>query len=116
MIHWRNVTAVVAALVLLPLAAAAAPAGKVVIAQGVDPTTLDIMNQQESPASIIGAHIFETLWERDPNLKIIPALATEMPRRMAPTTGEAKLRKGVKYTNDEESNPQRANTRIERAK
>src|SRR5437762_3165415 len=56
MIHWRNVTAVVAALVLLPLAAAAAPAGKVVIAQGVDPTTLDIMNQQEAPASIIRVH------------------------------------------------------------
>src|SRR5438445_36444 len=86
MIHWRNVTAVVAALVLLPLAAAAAaPAGKVVIAQGVDPTTLDIMNQQEAPASIIAAHIFETLWERDPSLKIVPGLATEMPHLVATT-------------------------------
>src|SRR5438445_818853 len=90
MIHWRNVTAVVAALVLLPLAAAAAaPAGKVVIAQGVDPTTLDIMNQQKAPASIIAAHIFETLWERDPSLKIVPGLATEMPKLVGPTTDDA---------------------------
>jgi len=116
MIHWRNVTAVVAALVLLPLAAAAAPAGKVVIAQGVDPTTLDIMNQQEAPASIIGAHIFETLWERDPNLKIIPGLATEMPKLVAPTTWEVKLRKGVKFTNGEDFNAESAKFSIERVK
>src|SRR5882762_5060199 len=116
MIHWRNVTAVVAALVLLPLAAAAAPAGKVVIAQGVDPTTLDIMNQQEAPASIIAAHIFETLWERDPNLKIIPGLATEMPKLVAPTTWEVKLRKGVKFTNGEDFNAESAKFSIERVK
>src|SRR5438094_937119 len=107
MIHGRNVITVLAVL-LLPVAAAAAPAGKVVIAQGVDPTTLDIMNQQESPASIIAAHIFETLWERDPNLKIIPALATEMPKLVAPTTWEVKLRKGVKFQNGEDFNAESA--------
>src|SRR5437588_10444636 len=117
MIHWRNVTAVVAALVLLPLAAAAAaPAGKVVIAQGVDPTTLDIMNQQEAPASIIAAHIFETLWERDPSLKSVPGLATEMPKLVGPTTWEVKLRKGVKFTNGEEFNAESAKFSIERVK
>src|SRR5438309_509163 len=117
MIHWRNVTAVVAALVLLPLAAAAAaPTGKVVIAQGVDPTTLDIMNQQEAPASIIAAHIFETLWERDPSLKIVPGLATEMPKLVGPTTWEVKLRKGVKFTNGEEFNAESAKFSIERVK
>src|SRR5437660_10014238 len=116
MIHWRNVTAVVAALVLLPFAAAAAPAGKVVIAQGVDPTTLDIMNQQESPASIIGSHIFETLWERDPNLKIIPGLATETPQLAAPTTWEVRLRKGAKFTNGVDVNGGRARSGRERGK
>src|SRR6266702_643272 len=115
MIHGRNVIAVLAVL-LLPVAAAAAPAGKVVIAQGVDPTTLDIMNQQESPASIIAAHIFETLWERDPNLKIIPALATEMPKLVAPTTWEVKLRKGVKFHNGEDFNAESAKFSIERVK
>src|SRR2546425_1090170 len=115
MIHGRNVIAVLAVL-LLPVAAAAASAGKVVIAQGVDPTTLDIMNQQESPASIIAAHIFETLWERDPNLKIIPALATEMPKLVAPTTWEVKLRKGVKFHNGEDFNAESAKFSIERVK
>src|SRR5881628_2349803 len=115
MIHGRNVITVLAVL-LLPVAAAAAPAGKVVIAQGLDPTTLDIMNQQESPASIIAAHIFETLWERDPNLKIIPALATEMPKLVAPTTWEVKLRKGIKFHNGEDFNAESAKFSIERVK
>src|SRR5436309_9665926 len=107
MIHGRNVITVLAVL-LLPVAAAAAPAGKVVIAQGVDPTTLDIMNQQEAPASIIAAHIFETLWERDPSLKIVPGLATEMSKLVGPTTWEVKLRKGVKVTTGEEVNAESA--------
>jgi len=115
MIQWRTFV-VLLAVVLSPIAAAAAPAGKVVIAQGVDPTTLDIMNQQESPASIIASHIFETLWERDPSLKIIPALATEMPKLVAPTTWEVKLRRGVKFTNGEEFNAEAAKFSIERVK
>src|SRR2546425_10638609 len=104
MIHGRNVIAVLAVL-LLPVAAAAASAGKVVIAQGVDPTTLDIMNQQESPASIIAAHIFETLWERDPNLKIIPALATEMPNWGRPPRWEANPAKGASSPTAKTSTP-----------
>ena len=64
MSHWHIAVVVLSAL-LLPLAAAAAPAGKVVIAQGVDPTTLDMMNQQEQPASNVGAQMFESLLERD---------------------------------------------------
>jgi hypothetical protein len=40
---------------LVPTAALAAAAGKVVIAQGVDPTSLDMMNQQEQPASNVGS-------------------------------------------------------------
>src|ERR671937_1526757 len=115
MIQWRT-TIMLLAVLLLPVAAAAAPAGKVVIAQGVDPTTLDIMNQQESPASIIASHIFETLWERDANLKIIPALATDMPKLVAPTTWEVKLRKGVKFTNGEEFDAESAKFSLERVK
>src|SRR3989442_4100368 len=116
MIHWRDVTTVPVVLLRLPVVAAAAPAGKVVIAQGVDPTRLDIMNQQEAPASIVAAHIFETLWERDPNLKIVPALATEMPKLVAPTTWEVKLRKGVKFHNGEDFNAESAKFSIERVK
>jgi peptide/nickel transport system substrate-binding protein len=115
MIQWRTFV-VVLAVMLSPIAAAAAPAGKVVIAQGVDPSTLDIMNQQESPASIIASHIFETLWERDANLKIMPGLATEMPKLVAPTSWEVKLRRGVKFTNGEEFNAESAKFSLERVK
>ncbi|HEY7520584.1 MAG TPA: ABC transporter substrate-binding protein [Methylomirabilota bacterium] len=115
MIHWRSVVAVLTVL-LLPVAAVAAPAGKVTIAQGVDPTTLDIMNQQETPASVIGAHIFEGLVERDQSLKIIPALATELPKLVAPTTWEVKLRKGVKFHNGEDFNAESAKFSLERVK
>jgi len=83
MIVWKLV--IVAVVLLLPLAAGAAPAGKVIIAQGVDPTTLDMANQSESPASNVGRHIFDTLYERDQNLKIVPNLATEMPKFVPPT-------------------------------
>ena len=76
MSHWR-IAVVVLSVLVVPLAAAAAPAGKVVIAQGVDPTTLDMMNQSEQPASNVGAQMFEALLERDPSLKLVPVLAAD---------------------------------------
>jgi peptide/nickel transport system substrate-binding protein len=97
-----------------PGLAAAAPEGKVVIAQGVDPSTLDMMNQQEMPASNVGAQIFDTLVERDPNLKLVPGLAAEMPRLVAPTTWEVKLRKGVKFHNGEDFNADSVKFSLER--
>src|SRR3989442_8895779 len=115
MIHGRNVITVLAVL-LLPAAALAAPAGKVVIAQGVDPTTLDIMNQQETPASVIGQHIFEKLVERDQSLKIVPALAAELPRLVSPQVWEIKLRRGVKFHNGEDFNADAVKFSLERAK
>ncbi len=99
---------------LVPLGAAAAPAGKVVIAQGVDPTTLDMMNQSETPASNLGRHIFDTLYERDQSLKVVPALATEMPKLVGPTTWEVKLRKGVKFHNGEDFDAESAKWSLER--
>src|SRR5438270_12743340 len=101
--HWRFTVALLS-VVLLPAVATAAPAGKVVIAQGVDPTTLDMMNQQEQPASNVGAQMFEALLERDQSLKLVPVLAAEMPKLVAPTTWEFKLRRGVKFHNGEDFN------------
>ena len=90
-------------LVMLALcpSAGAAPAGTVVVAQGVDPTTLDPMNHQETPAANLARNIFDTLLERDQELQIQPALAVAMPRLVAPTTWEFKLRPGVKFQNGE---------------
>src|SRR5882724_1934361 len=112
MVAWR--IAVAAVVLLVPVAASAAPAGKVVLAQGVDPTTLDMANQSESPASNVGRHIFDTLYERDQNLKIVPNLATEMPKFVPPSAWEVKLRKGVKFHNGEEFNADSAKYSLER--
>src|SRR3989440_2177832 len=98
----------------VPLTAPAAPAGKVVLAQGVDPSTLDMMNQSETPASNVGRHIFDTLVQRDANLKIQPWLAAELPKLVAPTTWEVKLRKGVKFHNGEDFNADSAKYSLER--
>ncbi|MGH7300872.1 MAG: ABC transporter substrate-binding protein [Candidatus Rokuibacteriota bacterium] len=113
MSQWRTAV-VILSLVLVPLTAGAAPAGKVVIAQGVDPTTLDMMNQQEQPASNVGAQMFESLLERDRDLKLVPALAAEMPKLVAPTTWEVKLRRGVKFHNGEAFNADSVKFSIER--
>jgi ABC-type transport system substrate-binding protein len=43
----------------------AASAGTVVVAQGVDPTTLDPMNHQEAPATVLANNLFDGLIERD---------------------------------------------------
>ncbi|MGH7368639.1 MAG: ABC transporter substrate-binding protein [Candidatus Rokuibacteriota bacterium] len=113
MMLWRTAV-VLLSIILVPLAAGAAPTGKVVIAQGVDPTTLDMMNQQEQPASNVGAQMFESLLERDRTLKLVPALAAEMPKLVAPTTWEFKLRRGVKFHNGEDFNADSVKFSIER--
>jgi peptide/nickel transport system substrate-binding protein len=113
MTWWRMALVSVLA-VLVPVAAFAAPAGKIVIAQGVDPTTLDMANQSESPASNVGRHIFDTLVERDASLKLVPVLAAEMPKLVGPTTWEVKLRKGVKFHNGEDFNADSAKYSLER--
>jgi len=113
MSHWRTAV-VVLSLVLVPLTAGAAPAGRVVIAQGVDPTTLDMMNQQEQPASNVGAQMFERLLERDQNLKLVPVLAAETPKLVAPTAWEVKLRRGVRFHNGETFNADSVKFSIER--
>jgi peptide/nickel transport system substrate-binding protein len=110
----KRVLTVITLLLAAPVAAWAAPQGTVVIAQGVDPTTLDTMNQQETPASNLAAHIFDTLVERDQTLKIVPALATELPKSVAPTVWEVKLRQGVKFHNGEDFNAEAAKFSIER--
>src|SRR5262249_27725934 len=113
MIRW--ILAVLLAVTLLPPAVAgAAPAGKVVLAQGVDPTTLDTMNQSETPASNIALNIWDTLVERDAHLKIVPALAAEIPRNVSPSVWEIKLRKGVKFTNGEDFNAESVKFSLER--
>jgi peptide/nickel transport system substrate-binding protein len=111
--RWRIVVGVLGIL-FLPGVAPAAPAGRVVIAQGVDPTTLDMANQQEQPASNVGAQMFDMLVERDDNLKLVPSLAAELPKLVAPTVWEVKLRRGVKFHNGEDFNAESVKFSLER--
>jgi peptide/nickel transport system substrate-binding protein len=97
----RRCLGLLAALLALSSPAGAAPSGTVVVAQGVDPTTLDPMNHQETPAANLARNIFDTLLERDQDLKIQPALAASMPRLVSATVWEFKLRPGVKFQNGE---------------
>src|SRR5437773_11859655 len=103
MIVWKIAAAAIVAM-LVSSPASAAPAGKVVIAQGVDPTTLDMANQSESPASNVGRHIFDALYELDQNLKVVQNIATEKPKCMPRSAWEVKLGSGVKFYNGEEIN------------
>ena len=87
-------------LVLAPLAWAAGPSGKVTIAQGVDPTTLDPHDHEEAPAGNVLLHIYDTLLHRDRDQQIQPWLATAY-KLLNPTTWEFTLRHGVSFTNGE---------------
>jgi peptide/nickel transport system substrate-binding protein len=106
--------ALVVALVLVVSAVAwAAPEGKIVIAQGVDPTTLDPQWHEETPAYNVLLNIYDTLLFRDKDLKLIPWLA-ESWRLVNPTTWEFKIRKGVKFHNGEEVDAEAVKFSLER--
>src|SRR5207247_10112594 len=62
-------------LLLLPALAGAAPEGKIVIAQGVDPTTLDPQWHEETPAYNVLLNIYDTLLFRDNDPKLSPGIA-----------------------------------------
>ncbi len=80
---------------------AAAPAGRVVVAQGVEPTTLDPHGHAETPAYNVLENVYDLLINRDQGMKIRPNLA-ESYRVVNPTTWEFKLRRGVRFHNGEE--------------
>jgi peptide/nickel transport system substrate-binding protein len=99
--HLRLAVIAVVGLVVGPVEPAdAQPKGTVVVAQGVDPTTLDPQNHQETPAANLAINMFDTLLERDADLKIVPGLAESF-KNVAPTVWEFNLRKGVKFHNGE---------------
>ena len=104
---------VLAALALCAAPALAAPQGKVVVAQGVDPTTLDPHLHLETPASNVLLQIYDTLLFRDKDLNLVPWLA-ESWRSVNPTTWEFKIRKGVKFHNGEDVDAEAVKYSLER--
>ncbi len=97
----RTFILIVAVLLLSFNFAYGAEKDTIVIAQGVDPTTLDPHNHFESPAYNVCANIFDTLLQRNDQAKIEPMLATSY-RIVNDTTWEFTLRKGVKFHNGED--------------
>jgi len=90
-----------------------APKDTVVIAQGVDPSTLDPQNHYETPAFNICLNLYETLLLRDDNMKLQPLLASSW-KLFNENTWEFKLRKGVKFQNGEECNAAAVKFSLER--
>lgn len=70
----------------------AASRDTLVIAQGVDPTTLDPQNHYETPAFNVLLNIYETLLLRSDDMKLQPLLATSW-KLINDTTWEFKLQK-----------------------
>ena len=100
--------------VLLSFAPASGAAkDTIVIAQGVDPTTLDPQNHYETPAFNVLMNIYETLLLRSDDMKIQPLLATSY-KLIDDNTWEFKLRKGVKFQNGEEFNAAAVKFSLER--
>ncbi len=101
-------------LVLLSFGSAgAAPKDTLVIAQGVDPGTLDPQNHFETPAFNVLLNIYETLLVRDDDMKITPLLATSY-KLINDTTWEFTLRKGVTFHNGEDFNAAAVKFSLER--
>ena len=84
-----------------------------IIAQGVDPTTMDPHNHMETPAWNLIYNIFDQLLQRDPNIKIEPLLAQSY-KAVNDLTWEFKLRKGVKFHNGEDFNASAVKFTLER--
>jgi len=87
--------------------------GTIVIAQGVDPGTLDPQDHYETPAFNVLLNIYETLVVRDDEMKLMPLLATSW-RLVNDTTWEFALRKGVKFQNGEDFNAAAVKFSLER--
>ena len=93
--------------------ASATPNDTMVIAQGVDPGTLDPQNHYETPAFNVLANIYEILLVRNNEMKLTPLLATSW-KLINNTTWEFTLRKGVKFHNGEDFNADAAKFSLER--
>jgi peptide/nickel transport system substrate-binding protein len=75
----------------------------IVIVQGVDPTKLDPHDHMETPAWNVLLNLFDSLLQRDPNIKMEKVIA-ESYRIVNDKTWEFKIRKGVKFHNGEDCN------------
>jgi len=98
---------------VFPMAEAAPPSDTVVIAQGIDATTLDPHMRWDTAAINILMNIYDFLLIRSSELKIEPLLASSY-RLVNDTTWELNLRQGVKFHNGEDFNAAAVKFSLER--
>lgn len=94
---------------------AGATANTVVVAQSVDPTTMDPQNQRETTTFNVLVHFYDPLIERDPRnpKKWDGVLATSW-HQLTPTAYRFVLRKGVKFDDGSPFNAQTVKYNIQR--
>lgn len=67
-----------------------------------EPTTLDPQARDDGNLRDVANNVYDRLLDRTPDgTKLIPELATELPKQINPTTWEFTLRTGVKFTDGE---------------
>ncbi len=89
------------------LGVALAQSGRLVIAQGVDATTLHPNDHRETPTGNVTANIFDPFFKRATDGGLLPGLATEV-TPVGELTWELKLREGVVFHNGEPFNAESA--------
>ena len=87
-------------IVVLTFGMAHAQSGRLVIAQGVDATTMDPNDHRETPTGNVTANIFDPLMKRAVDGGLIPWLVTEA-TPIDDLTWELQLREGVTFHNGE---------------
>jgi len=94
---------------------ATAPANTVVVAQSVDPTTMDPQNQRETTTLNVLIHFYDPLVMRDTaNPKQFDGVLAASWRRLTPTAFRFVLRKGVRFDDGSLFNAQTVKYNIDR--
>ena len=111
--HFRKalVAGAVSALLSMPLAA---HAEMLTIGSGSEPSAIDPHYHNLTPNNSLAAHIFSRLIEQDEKQRLTPGLATSW-KAIDDLTWEFKLRKGVKFHDGSDFNPDDVMASVKRA-
>ncbi len=93
--------------------APAAVKTEIVIAQGVDATTLDPHMHSETSTTNVTTQMYDRLLTQDANMQLQPELALSV-EALDDLTWEIKLREGIKFHNGEDFNAETVKYNIER--